>query len=97
MQSIFIWVCFDLVYIYECIDISTVFKKKYYDLTLYTSKEIDWPLQKKIDWFVIQDKLNFFLMVENFVFYHSFLTITIGKLKSLLYSITSKLAHNMNR
>ena len=30
------------VYIYECIEISTIFKKSDFDSTLYTSKEIDW-------------------------------------------------------
>ena len=43
---------FELVYIYECIEISTIFKKSDFDSTLYTSKEIDW--------FGIKDKLNFF-------------------------------------
>ena len=42
LQSIFIWICFDLVYFYGCIEISIVFKKKDHDCTLYTSREIDW-------------------------------------------------------
>ena len=58
---------FELVYIYECIEISTIFKKSDFDSTLYTSKEIDW--------FGIKDnikircyKLKFFTSGKNLFF-----------------------------
>ena len=64
LHSIFIQVCLDLMYFYECIEISNVFKKSDHDYTLYTSKEIDW--------FGIKDnikigcqKLKFILQIEN--------------------------------
>ena len=53
---------------------------------------------KEIDWFGIKDKLIFLLLVGKLHFYHSFLTIIIGKnLNPPMYSITSKLVHNMSR